>query len=106
LVSVEANARLAAKSGPATVTSTGVGALKFMMRLTVSPGLERELGARKSIAESASQILFEVDEADAGVGRERHLQHPLVRPTGPQKNRVDRTGSHENNAPVALPQTA
>jgi hypothetical protein len=33
-----ANARLAAKSGPDTATSTGVGAPKFMIRLTMSPG--------------------------------------------------------------------
>jgi hypothetical protein len=33
-----AKARLAAKSGPMIATSTGVGAPKFMMRLTMSPG--------------------------------------------------------------------
>ena len=33
-----AKARVAPKSGPITATSTGVGALKFMMRLTMSPG--------------------------------------------------------------------
>ena len=71
--------RLAAKSGPVIATSTGVGAPKFMMRLTMSPGSNENCAAGKSLREALAQPFLRAARCGSRRRLERHLQHALVR---------------------------
>src|SRR5437588_2685418 len=62
--------------------------------------LERKLRARKPFAEPPAQGLFEILEPKPRLRFQRHLQHALMRPAGPEKNRIDwiRGGLHSDIA--------
>ncbi len=72
-----------------TASSMGVGAPKFIIWLTMSPGSnEKEqpgnLGGRipRSFSSKAATSMPEL-------GPQRHVHHRFMRPAGPQKNRID-----------------
>ena len=75
-----AKARLAAKSGPVTATSTGVGAPKFMMRLTMSPGSNENCASGKRSAKRAPQRLLKCLERTGASGLSATCSTPSCDP--------------------------
>ena len=84
------NARVAGKSGPVTATCTGVGAPKFMIRPTMSPGSKENCTPGNRCRNRWRSVSSRAASSTARVRLERDLQHALVRSARPQEDRVDR----------------